>query len=884
MPPLIIAVVAVAATYAASAAVTAIAGAALIAAIGATGAALFATAVGSIVGAVVAYAGNALVASSASKPKVAGSAQTAADDAKRTVRGSTEPRRIVYGRARVSGPLIYAGSYGPSLEFLILVIPLCDHAIDGVDAVWIGETRVAASEIAPDGEILAGRFAPDPGAPLPGPLRIRILDGTQTTADAMLVEECPDGWRPEDRLLGIAHLVVRLRYSQDRFPNGIPSISAEVRGKKVFDPRSGFTQYSENWALCVLDYLRSEAGIAAADDEIDLPYFNAAANLSDEAVQIIDDGTTQPRYNLNGTFTLDRKPIDIIEEMLIAGAGALVYVAGKYRLHGGAYEAPALTLDESDLASGVEVVTRPPRRELFNSVRGSYVEPNALWQAYPFWPIQSGFAADDGEVIWREFEFPWLLDPYRPQRIAYQLMLRARQGVTIRATVKYAQLDLSVWQTVAVSIADFGWVAKPFRIMAWAFSPDTGLITLTMQEEQASSYAWSFDDANAAPDFPDTTLVSPFDTPAPIGLAVTEELYATRDGAGVRTKAVLAWQPPATPFVSGYDIEFKQASEAAWRPAAAVTAPPSEVLDLSAGSWDFRVRVSTLVGKGAWATVRSSIGALAATPPAVVTGLGLQANGGMAYLRWDRSEELDVRVGGRYEIRHSSDPSTPSWVTALSLGEAINGEASSAVLPLKAGTYFIRAVDAGGVYGPVASTAGVKVAAFGYTNLATATEHTGFTGTKTGTVVTSSTLRLDSTGLVDAEASFDAIVDLDALGGFAASGSYDFAATMDLGSAKNARLTSRIVSTVALLTDTWDLRVTPIDEWTAIDAVGGGEADAWVEVRTAPTSPFVWDAWRRLDSGEFNARAFQFRAQLRSYQSAFNIHISELSVTAEEAL
>ncbi|MCK8168214.1 hypothetical protein LXA15_17585, partial [Erwinia amylovora] len=77
----------------------------------------------------------------------------------------------------------------------------------------------------------------------------------------------------------------------------------------------------------------------------------------------------------------------------------------------------------------------------------------------------------------------------------------------------------------------------------------------------------------------------------------------------------------------------------------------------------------------------------------------------------------------------------------------------------------------------------------------------------------------------------------------------------------------------------------PIDSWATVDGVFGGEADAWVEVRTTQDNPSgspTWEAWRRLDSAEFTARGFQFRAQLRSYNPSYNIAVAELEVSVDE--
>jgi hypothetical protein len=104
---------------------------------------------------------------------------------------------------------------------------------------------------------------------------------------------------------------------------------------------------------------------------------------------------------------------------------------------------------------------------------------------------------------------------------------------------------------------------------------------------------------------------------------------------------------------------------------------------------------------------------------------------------------------------------------------------------------------------------------------------------------------------------------------------------------QSIRLTSRLLANVTAFATNWDQRVSLIDEWGAIDDVFGGEADAWVEVRRTNDNPVgapSWSGWQRLDSAEFNARAFQFRAQLRSYQPEYNIEVTQLRVAADEVI
>ncbi|MCP6756604.1 hypothetical protein NL533_33770, partial [Klebsiella pneumoniae] len=80
---------------------------------------------------------------------------------------------------------------------------------------------------------------------------------------------------------------------------GIPNVSAVVNGKKVYDPRDGTTEWSNNAALCIRDYLTSSYGFNCSSDEINDTYFSSAANHCDESVTLTTGGS-QNRFTCDG--------------------------------------------------------------------------------------------------------------------------------------------------------------------------------------------------------------------------------------------------------------------------------------------------------------------------------------------------------------------------------------------------------------------------------------------------------------------------------------------------------------------------------------------------------------------------------------------------------
>ncbi|WKB52318.1 phage tail protein [Eleftheria terrae] len=58
------------------------------------------------------------------------------------VRGAVEPRDLVLGRVRKSGPLVFFGTTGPDKERFVAVVALAAHEIDGIEAVYFNDERV----------------------------------------------------------------------------------------------------------------------------------------------------------------------------------------------------------------------------------------------------------------------------------------------------------------------------------------------------------------------------------------------------------------------------------------------------------------------------------------------------------------------------------------------------------------------------------------------------------------------------------------------------------------------------------------------------------------------------------------------------------------------
>jgi Putative phage tail protein len=643
----------------------------------------------------------------------------------------------------------------------------------------------------------------------------------------------------------------------------------------LYDPRTGLTAYSDNWALCVRDYLSNpDYGLGATDAEIDDDSVIASANICDEDVELAD-GTMQKRYICNGQLDTANSPLENIKDLVTAGAGIVPYTQGRFRIFAGAYVAPSATIDESWLADEIEIQAKTPRNELFNAVKGVYVAPDKNWQPTDFPMVKNSLyeAQDDGLQIPRDLELPYTIDPVAAQRIAKIVLEKARQGIVATMPCNFKALTVAVYDTVTVSIERLGWNEKVFRVTGWELTPEA-MINLTLQEESSASYDWNKGEATAYDPAPDTNLAEAGSVEPPGNPVVTESLYETTDGSGVKTQVFLTWGESESPFISYYLVQYKLASEEEedYRQEPPIYGNQHTIRDLAPGVYDFRVRAVNLRSSGSpYATTRKEVVGLNASP-ADIENFSINAINNQAHLTWDQSVDLDVRNGGYIRLRWSSDPGG-GWSDGIDLCDALPGNATNAVLPLLSGVYMIKAYDSArneSINATLISSDIVNVVKMN--SVATLAEDPGFSGTKTNMVVSSGELILDGTA-----------------GAIEMDGEYVFSTYLDLGAVYTARayvsVTADVFDTISLFDSAdglFDDREGLFD--------GADLADVKLEffIKTTSSNPSgsvptdgMWNDWRKFVVGDFTARAYWLKLVVTNAKASNNIGISALALNVD---
>lgn len=612
------------------------------------------------------------------------------------------------------------------------------------------------------------------------------------------------------------------------------------------------------------------------------------------AITLTKDG--EPRYTASGLTKADEQPAQVIENLLSAMLGSAVYTGGAWALLPATYRTPAVSFDENDLRGPISVRTRQGRRQRYNAVKGTFAshindgEPSE----YPVITSSSAATADGGDRIFDRFDTPFTSRPSTAQRLAGMRLKRFRQEAVFEADWSLKALQVRVGDVVQVTNARRSWSSKLFEVVEWRLKPVDGdggpalAVAMTLRETASTAYDWdaATEENDVAP-APRLGTRPSTDLTAPGVPAAVESLYSTKDGGGVKAKVTLSIDAVDDAFVDGYLFEAKLSNESAWSLVARTTATSVDVLDVAPGVYDYRVRSFSDLGAQSDPATRSGfeVQGLSARP-ADIEGLTISAIGGVAVLRWTQSPDLDVRQGGKIVIRHAAATTGATWQNSGSIGDAVTGDQTVALLPLKAGSYLVKAEDSSGLQSETPASVTTKQAtAIAYTAADSLTEDSAFAGAKTNCFVEGGVLSLTGADSVDDWGAVDDVADWDYEGGAASSGTYDFASNFDFGSVGRYRLTSSITLAVENVLDLIDGRTDPIDAWQDFDGDTAASADAVVYVRHTDDDPAgspAWSAWERLDSAEFEARAFEFQLRLTSDDPAYTVNVSALSIAADQ--
>ena len=208
---------------------------------------------------------------------------------------------------------------------------------------------------------------------------IQFFDGTQGA---------PEYYEKSGAYPNMAYLHAYLKYS-DKLGAGNPTVVCIAHGRKIYDTRTGKTDYSENPAMIVRDFLINRtfgAGHFITADMLDEDSFKDVADYCDEIITNTDGAgrsITEPRYRLNIVVNEKQTYLETLQNMLACFAGFLVFTNGKVALKVEKAESAVYSFTDDNIIADSISYKADSTADSPNRYNVKYIEPNLNWTAVP---------------------------------------------------------------------------------------------------------------------------------------------------------------------------------------------------------------------------------------------------------------------------------------------------------------------------------------------------------------------------------------------------------------------------------------------------------------------------------------------------------------------
>lgn len=588
-----------------------------------------------------------------------------------------------------------------------------------------------------------------------------------------------------------------------------------------------------------------------------------------------------------------------IETWLQAASSGFTTNEGRISIVPPQFPATIHTVTADDIVDAVSQRTRSPRAERVTSLAGAYVAISNLFRPKDYRAVGGAtFEAIDSGEFPKRFDLEIVPKDSTARRLAKVEFNRRRQEREITFPAK-----LNLWGIDAGDVIQFDFPelnfnsGTLFQVQAKQLFMDINnnvpTFGLDFEVRQTNADIYDiFDTDNESYQLVTTSIPTTVNPRAiaPPGLPqLTEQLFQTTAGGGLRIKVVVSWTPSAGPFLSVYRLRYRLASGTTFTFLPETPDTTVEIFDLQPADYVFRLSAINTLGVESVVIDTQPVRIRGRTaPPADPTGFRLQITGTQVLATWDSHPALDVRSGGSFEIWHHPDINGGQSAAAIRLA-LVNGDLVVKSVPFIRGTYYLRAVDQLGNKSGFASrnTAGLAPVQFGQiitaagafdpTDLvqdeATLQESPAWLSTNPANTadvdLALGIIKLPILDGFDDQASFDDVLDVDFLGEVASEAVYHWSAGIALDQPRRFLIETQVAGTPIDIHDNFDARVGLVDDFVELDTnIAPGTTDAWAESRETqgdPTDPLaLWTDWERAYSKSVLARAVQLRTRIRS--------------------
>lgn len=464
-------------------------------------------------------------------------------------------------------------------DLLHIIAVFCEGEVESVDELFFNEISENDKKFT-GGRLAGGKwYSKDvyTGAP-------------NQPASAAAVSGIPN-WTIDHKLSGLcyAYIVLQLPFEESderrEVWKGEPQITARIKGKKVYDPRTLTTAYSANPSLCIRDFITNPIyGLGLPESFVVDSEIVRIANACDEGVSTtqtitqysvptlpgerpVPSTTTtvvnHPRFSCNLVLQTENNPLENFNKLLRTFRGVAQDMTSSAKL---SYETTIeetygtgttvddlfhfnsdtmlddFEFDSGDIKDRFNVVEVKFRNRLKEFEEDSVFFPADSDQLKAQW-----LAEDNGIEQKGDFNVSGITSKAEALQWAEIVAKRSRFNKSVSVTGMPITIMVEVGDIVAVDSQMNGWTKKPFRVMEKELQDDDS-VAFKLREHEDAIYPWSgrsFSDTIGG-----TWLGDPNNLAAVTGITLTPDQTLSKTGT-------LSWSYGANAFIRGYQVRLK---------------------------------------------------------------------------------------------------------------------------------------------------------------------------------------------------------------------------------------------------------------------------------------------------------------------------------------
>ena len=425
---------------------------------------------------------------------------------------------VVYGFRRVGGNVIYIETNGETNKYLYAVYAISEGDIHGVKRILVEDVELPLPDdtYATGGvyNIAEGRFKDR--------IQVQVFNGSELQDQSSLANEAPN-WKTKKRTLpGVAYAVLRFEWKEIKtqddannnpFGGGIPKVQFDVLGKKIYDVRNHGTgkqlsadyaslpkAYNFNPANCLLDYLLNPRyGCGLNIEEIDAESFKIAANKFEQTVTYYT-GQAGRAMTMNAVVDTNAKLFDNVKGLVGGCRGIMPYTQGRYKLKvedgGNATDITSTTVDiafdvTKNYVIGGITLDGERKNTKYNEVIVNYIDPDQNFtNQQVFYSVNGDQAADNNELLRREFNFPTLTNKSIAQDLALLIYKKSRKQRTIQFNATQELINVEVGDIIRVTDTVLNLSSDTFRVVDIKLNLDLS-VAISAVEHDATIYPFT---------------------------------------------------------------------------------------------------------------------------------------------------------------------------------------------------------------------------------------------------------------------------------------------------------------------------------------------------------------------------------------------------------